>query len=236
MTSLTKPENVPTPVSVQVAPPSTDLYKPEPKKKLAEPPLMATYRVWALATFGSTTKAANSAKSNFALARKLQVFPASSERRMPPPGPEAAARTILEFPGNTTRSCSWIASDRICGWSVSGVHVGDESIQLLVFQTPPLLEPRYITLELLGSGAATSTRPPKGGPVTGAGPMGVHWFALKVTDGEGPLTTRSTRRPTISKMANEMTTDLLRLRVKDANRRLLVFMILLPRLDFGSAV
>src|SRR5215467_6861200 len=147
---------------------------------------------------------------------------------MPPPGPEAAARTMLGFPGNTTRSCSWIASDKICGWSVSGVQVGDESDQLVVFQIPPLLAPRYITLELLGSGAATSMRPPKG-PLTGglpktkksafAGPMGVHLFALKVTEGDGPLSTRSTRRPTISKMENAKTTDILGLRVKDANRR-----------------
>src|SRR6266516_7616266 len=114
-----------------------------------------------------------SAKSNVELARKLQVFPPSSERRMPPPGPEAAARTNLEFPGNTTRSCSWIASDRICGWSVIGVQVGDESNQLIVFQIPPLLAPRYMTLELLGFGAATSMRPANG-PLTGAGPMGVH--------------------------------------------------------------
>src|SRR5262245_16624584 len=116
---------------------------------------------------------------------------------MPPPGPDAAARTMFGFPGKTARSCSWTASDRICGLSVISVQVGAESDQFVVFQMPPLLAPRYITLGLPGSGAATSMRPAKG-PPTGAGPMGVHLLALKVTAGEGPLSARWAARPTNS--------------------------------------
>src|SRR5262245_37676529 len=101
-----KPENAGEPASDQVVPPSSDLYRPEPRLKVVEPPLTATYSLWALGTLGSTTRALNSARSNLELARKLQVVPPSCERRMPPPGPEAAARMMLGFPGNTTRSCS----------------------------------------------------------------------------------------------------------------------------------
>jgi len=42
--------------------------------------------------------------------------------------------------------------------------------------------PTYITLGLLGSGAATSLRPEKG-PDAGAGPMGVQLVLLSVMDG-----------------------------------------------------
>src|SRR6476646_3729222 len=104
--------------------------------------------------------APHSARSHIELPRKLQVLPPSSERMMPPPGPEAAARMMLEL--KTTRSCSWTAWERICGLSVISVQVGFEFDQLVVFQIPPLLAPRYITSELLGSGAATSMRPAKG--------------------------------------------------------------------------
>src|SRR6266496_133583 len=142
---------------------------------------------------------------------------------MPPPGPDAAARTMLGFPGNTTRSCSWTASDRICGLSVISVQVGDESNQLVVFHTPPLFAPRYITLGLLGSGAATSMRPAKG-PLTGAGPMGVHLLALKVTDGEVPLTACPTPRPTINTKETAKTIQLLKLRLRKAVRGYLVGM------------
>src|SRR6266571_308959 len=131
----------------------------------------------------------------------------------PPPGPEAAARTIWGFPGKTTRSCSWTASDRICGLSVISVQVGYEFDQLVVFQIPPLLAPRYIALGLLGSGVATSMRPAKG-PLTGAVPMGVQLLALKVTDGEVPLSACSTGRPKINKVETETTIQLLQFRVK----------------------
>src|SRR6266516_5281914 len=153
-----------------------------------------------------------SAKSNVELARKLQVFPALSARSRPPPGPEAPAMTMSGLPGNTTRSCSWIASDRICGLSVISVQVGDESNQLIVFQIPPLLAPRYMTLELLGFGAATSMRPANG-PLTGAGPMGVHALALKTTDGEMPLLAWSTGRPTMNSRAIDKPIQIVQLRV-----------------------
>src|SRR5262249_27768662 len=96
-------------------------------------------------------------------------------------GPEAAATMMLGFPGNTTRSCSWIASERTCGRSVNGVQCGVGSSQLVVFQMPPLLAPTYITLGLLGSGAATSMRPAKGPPpLPDVGPMGVQLVLLSV--------------------------------------------------------
>src|SRR5438270_11977362 len=117
---------------------------------------------------------------------------------MPPSGPDAAARMMFEFPGKTTRSCSWTACDRTAGLSETSVQVGDASNQFVVFQIPPLLAPRYITLVLVGSDAATSTRPEKVKlpAAAGAGPIGVQWLALKTTDGEGPLSTRATGRPT----------------------------------------
>src|SRR4051812_6906028 len=103
----------------------------------------------------------------------------------PPPGPEAAARTMLEL--KTRRWCSRTANERICGLSVISVHVGDASSQFVVFQIPPTLPPRYMTAELLGSDAATSMRPEKL-PAPGAGPIGVHWLVLKVIrGGAGPL-------------------------------------------------
>src|SRR6266700_7017956 len=139
---------------------------------------------------------------------------------MPPPGPEAAARTMLGLPGNTTRSCSWTASDRICGLSVISVQLGYESDQSVVFQTPPLLAPRYITLGLLGCSAATSMRAANC-PLTGAGPIGVHLLALKVTDGEVPLSACSTERPTINKKETEKTIEFHQLRLKKAVREYL---------------
>src|SRR2546421_4527154 len=106
---------------------------------------------------------------------------------MPPSGPDAAARTMLEFPGNTTRSCSWTACERIAGLSEISVQFGGESNQLVVFQIPPLLAPTYMTVGLLGSDAATSMRPEKGPPPKpGAGPIGVQLVALNTIDGEGP--------------------------------------------------
>ena len=55
---------------------------------------------------------------------------------------------------------------------------------LAVFQTPPLSAPMYITLALVGSGAATSTRPAENpkftfGVVVGAGPIGSHSVPLR---------------------------------------------------------
>src|SRR5438105_3930338 len=78
------------------------------------------------------------------------------------------------------------------GWSsVSGVQVGFWSSQSVVFHTPPPAA-RYMTLTLLGSGAATLTRPlarafsawPKV-PVTGPGPRGVHEVGLRATGAAG---------------------------------------------------
>ena len=75
------------------------------------------------------------------------------------PDPMLPPRTILEFPGNTTRSCSWTASERTCGRSVSGVHDGEGSRKLVVFQTPPsVAATTYITLGLLGSGGTLPRR------------------------------------------------------------------------------
>src|SRR3954471_890029 len=104
---------------------------------------------------------------------------------------------MFGFPENTTRSCSWTASDRICGLSVISVQVGDASSQFVVFQMPLTLPATYITAALLGSDAAASTRPEKG-PAPGAGPIGVHWSALKMIDGDGPLSARSNDRPTMT--------------------------------------
>jgi hypothetical protein len=64
-------------------------------------------------------------------------------------------------------------------------------------------------------------RPAKG-PLTGAGPSGVQLLALKVTDGEGPLSTRSTRRPTINKMETEKTIQPLGLGIKNLMHEYLV--------------
>ena len=128
---------------------------------------------------------------------------------------------MLEFPGNTTRSCSWTASDWTAGLSETAVQVGDEADQLIVFQIPLLLPPRYITLELLGSGAATSMRPAKG-PLTGAGPIGVQWLALKTTAGEGPLSTRVTGRPIINKREIEQVIQPLGLGIKKLPREYVV--------------
>jgi hypothetical protein len=79
--------------------------------------------------------------------------------------------------------------------------------------------------ELFGSDAATSRRPEKG-PAPGAGPIGVQWLALNVIDGEGPLSTRSTGRPTINKMETEKTIQLFVLHIKKALREYLVGMII----------
>src|SRR5437764_8151243 len=143
---------------------------------------------------------------------------------MPPSGPDAAASTMLESQGNTTRSCSCTASDRTAGLSDTSVQVGDGSNQFVVFQIPPLLAPRYITFVLFGSDAATSIRPEKVKlpAAAGAGPMGVQFVALKTTEGEGPPLTRSVGRPTISKMESEKTIQLLGLGIKKLLREYVV--------------
>src|SRR6516165_7379995 len=135
---------------------------------------------------------------------------------MPPPGPEAAARMMLGFPGNTTRSCSWTACDRICGLFVSDVQVGDAFNQFVVFQIPPLLAPTYITLGSVGSGAATSMRPEKGKlgkPLTkiGAGPIAVHVAEFTTI---GPLSSLISRTA-INKMETERTIQPLGLGIKN---------------------
>jgi hypothetical protein len=78
-----------------------------------------------------------------------------------------------------------------------------------------------MTDELLGSDAATSTRPEKG-PANGAGPMGVQLLALNTSDGEGPPLTRSLGRPTINKMETEKTIQLLSFRIKKPQREYFV--------------
>ena len=108
------------------------------------------------------------------------------------------------------------------------VQVGVGSNQFVVFQTPPTVAPTYMIDELFGSDAATSTRPEKlnGAGFPGAGPIGVQWIALNVTDGDGPLSTRSTGRPTTNKMETEKTIQLLALHRYKALREYLIGIII----------
>src|SRR5260370_29932663 len=75
-------------------------------------------------------------------------------------------------------------------------------------------------------------RPAKG-PLTGAGPIGVHLLALKVTDGEVPLSTRSTRRTTISKMEMEKKIQLLGLGIKLIGSIFRLEFLAVPPLSFA---
>ncbi len=75
--------------------------------------------------------------------------------------------------------------------SVNGVQTGAGSSQSVVFQTPPSLPPTYMTFGLLGSAAATSTRPATIGALkldaTGAGPIGVQAVVLNTSGPAGSL-------------------------------------------------
>ena len=56
-----------------------------------------------LGLFGSTTRVPSAARSNTALPSRVQVVPASVDLRMPPPGPETAAKTVCGLAARTTR-------------------------------------------------------------------------------------------------------------------------------------